>query len=166
MWMFQCKGQEAKKKIKLKIQGNGTSLAVQGLPMKMWVWFLVGELRFWHVVGMGKKYPSDLTHHGSNAAPGLCVSRLTQRVSCTLRLPPAATVELWWWLFSYSVVSDSFVTSWTVARQVPLSMGFSRQEYWNGLPFPSLGDLPDPGIKFAAPSLVGGFFTAETPRKP
>ena len=110
--------------------------------------------------------PSDLTHHGSNAAPGLCVSRLTQRVSCTLRLPPAATVELWWWLFSYSVVSDSFVTSWTVARQVPLSMGFSRQEYWNGLPFPSLGDLPDPGIKFAAPSLVGGFFTAETPRKP
>ena len=37
--------------------------------------------------------------------------------------------------------------AWTVARQVPLSMGFSRQEYWSGLPFPSPGDLPNPGIK-------------------
>ena len=40
-----------------------------------------------------------------------------------------------------------FVTSWTVAYQVPLSMEFSRQEYWSGLPFPSPGDLPNPGIK-------------------
>ena len=40
-----------------------------------------------------------------------------------------------------------FVTPWTTAHQVPLSMGFSRQEYWSGLPFPSPGDLPDPGIK-------------------
>ena len=42
---------------------------------------------------------------------------------------------------------DLFATPWTVACQAPLSMGFPRQEYWNGLPFPSLGDLPDPGIK-------------------
>jgi len=47
---------------------------------------------------------------------------------------------------SCSVVSDS-VTPQTVAHQVPLSMGFSRQEYWSRLPFLSLGDLPDPGIK-------------------
>ena len=40
-----------------------------------------------------------------------------------------------------------FVTPWTVAHQVPLSMGFSRQGYWSGLPFPSPGDLPDPGIE-------------------
>ena len=40
-----------------------------------------------------------------------------------------------------------FMTPWTVAHQAPLSMGFSRQEYWSGLPFPSPGDLPDPGIK-------------------
>ena len=40
-----------------------------------------------------------------------------------------------------------FVTPWTVAYQAPLSMGFSRQEYWSGLPFPSPGDLPDPGIE-------------------
>ena len=43
--------------------------------------------------------------------------------------------------------SYSFATPWTVAHQAPLSMGFPRQEYWSGLPFPSPGDLPDPGIK-------------------
>jgi len=45
-------------------------------------------------------------------------------------------------------------------------MGFSRQEYWNGLPFPSPGDLPYPGIITASPALAGGFFTTETPRNP
>ena len=44
-----------------------------------------------------------------------------------------------------------FVTSWTIARQAPLSMGFSRQEYWIGLPFPTPGDLADPGIKPTSP---------------
>ena len=44
-----------------------------------------------------------------------------------------------------------FATLWTVAYQVPLSMGFSRQEYWSGLPFPSPGDLPNPGIKPTSP---------------
>ena len=44
-------------------------------------------------------------------------------------------------------------TSWTVAHQAPLSMGFSRQEYWSGLPFPSTGDLPDPGIEPRSPTL-------------
>ena len=43
--------------------------------------------------------------------------------------------------------------SWTVAHQTPLSMGFSRQEYWSGLPFPSPEDLPDPGIKLGSPAL-------------
>ena len=46
-----------------------------------------------------------------------------------------------------------FVTPWTVARQAPLSMGFSRQEYWSGLPFPSSGDLPNPGIEPGSPAL-------------
>ena len=55
-----------------------------------------------------------------------------------------------------------FVTSWTVAHQGPLSMGFSRQEYWRELPFPPPGDLPDPGIEPMSPespALAGGFFT-------
>ena len=45
------------------------------------------------------------------------------------------------------------MTPWTVAHQVPLSMEFSRQEYWSGLPFPSPGDLPDPGIEPGSPTL-------------
>ena len=53
---------------------------------------------------------------------------------------------------SRSVVSNS-ATQWAVARQAPPSLGFSRQEYWNGLPFPSPGDLPDPGIKRGSPAL-------------
>jgi len=44
-------------------------------------------------------------------------------------------------------------------------MGFPRQEYWSGLPFPSSGDLPDPGIEPVSPALAGGFFTTEPPRK-
>ena len=56
-------------------------------------------------------------------------------------------------LFSCSVLSDSFSTSWTIALQAPPSMRFSRQEYWSGLPFPSPGDLPNPGIKPAFPAL-------------
>ena len=54
-----------------------------------------------------------------------------------------------------------FVTPWTVARQAPLSMGFSRQEYWSGLPCPSPGDLPEPVIKpasLASSILADGFF--------
>ena len=58
-----------------------------------------------------------------------------------------------------------FVTPWTVACQAPLFMGFSRREYWSGLPFPSPGNLPDPGIKSASPALAGGFFTTEPPGK-
>ena len=58
-----------------------------------------------------------------------------------------------------SVVSNSFVTPWTVACQAPLSMEFSRQEFWSQLPSPSPGDLPDPGIKLTSPALAGGFFT-------
>ena len=54
-----------------------------------------------------------------------------------------------------------FATPWTIARQAPLSMGFSGQEYWDGLPFLPPGDLPDPGIKSAspgAPALDSRFF--------
>ena len=51
-----------------------------------------------------------------------------------------------------------FVTSWTVARQAPLSLGFFRQEYWSGSSFPSPGDLPNPGIEPVSPALAGRFF--------
>ena len=51
----------------------------------------------------------------------------------------------------------TFATPWTIAYQALLSMEFSKQEYWNGLPFPPPGDLPDPGIKPASPAVAGGF---------
>ena len=54
-----------------------------------------------------------------------------------------------------------FATPWTVARQAPLSMGFPRQGYWSGLPFPDPGDLSNPGIKLASLALAGRFFTTE-----
>ena len=53
-----------------------------------------------------------------------------------------------------------------IARQAPLSVGFSRQEYWSGLPFPPPGDLPDPGIEPRSPAVAGRFFTTEPPGKP
>ena len=56
-----------------------------------------------------------------------------------------------------------FATPWTVAHKTPLSMGFSRQEYWSGLPFPSPGDLPHPGTEPAFPALAYRFFTTASP---
>ena len=53
-----------------------------------------------------------------------------------------------------------------VASQAPLSLGFPRKEYWSGLPFPSAGDLPDPGIKPTSPALADGFFATVTLGKP
>ena len=63
-------------------------------------------------------------------------------------------------------VSDSFATPWTVAHQAPLCTGFPRQEYWSGLPLPSLGDLSNPGMEPEFPASAGGFFTTEPPGKP
>ena len=71
------------------------------------------------------------------------------------------TSSLLLFLFSCYVVSNYFTTPWTVARQAPLSMEFPRQEYWSGLPFPSLGDLPKSGIKPGSPTLQ-----SELPGKP
>ena len=59
-----------------------------------------------------------------------------------------------------------FATPWTVAYQAPLSMGFSRQQYWSGLPFPSLGDLLDTGIELGSPTFQAEALLSEPPRKP
>ena len=71
-------------------------------------------------------------------------------------------------LFSCQVVSNSFVISWTVAHQAPLSVEFPRQEYWSVLLFTSPRDLPDPGIEHVSlmsPALAGGFFTTRATGK-
>ena len=63
-------------------------------------------------------------------------------------------------------MSDSFVTPWAVANQVPLSTGFGRQGYWSGLPFPSPGDLPVAGTEPRSPTLEADDLTSEPPGKP
>ena len=78
---------------------------------------------------------------------------------CTLLLQ---SMQLLLLLFSHIW---PFATQWTAAHQAPLSMEFSRQEHWNGLPFPPLGDIPYRGIKPVSPPLAGRFFT-EPPGKP
>ena len=65
-----------------------------------------------------------------------------------------------------SVISNSLPPPWTIARQVPLSIGFSRQEYWSGLPCPPPGDLPNPGIKPRSPALQGDSLLSEPPGRP
>ena len=66
-------------------------------------------------------------------------------------------------MLSYFSHVQLFASLWTAVHQATLSMGFSRQEYWSGLPFPAPEDLPNPGIKptsLLPPTLAGGFFTA------
>ena len=71
----------------------------------------------------------------------------------------------WKWKWKWSRVR-LFATPWTAAYHAPPSMGFSRQEYWSGLPFPSPGDLPDPGIEPRSPTLQADTLTSEPPGKP
>ena len=74
------------------------------------------------------------------------------------------------WPFKFVLTSVKFqMSGWTIACQTPLSMGFSRQDYWSGLRCPSTGDLPNPGIEsvsLMSPGLAGGFFITSAPRKP
>ena len=73
---------------------------------------------------------------------------------------------LLWQSICCSSVAKSCPTPWTVTCQTPLSMGFPRQEYRSGLPFPPPGNPPDSGTKLVSPALAGGFFTIEPPREP
>jgi len=85
--------------------------------------------------------------------------------TCTARDQPVVLCVL----RHFSVMSDSWARVRIVAHQPPLSMGFSRQEYWRGLPCPPPGDLPNQGIEpvfFMSPSLAGGFFTSSASGKP
>ena len=63
----------------------------------------------------------------------------------------------------FAKTCPTLATPWTVACQAPLSMGFSRQEYWNGLPFPSPGDLPDPGMEHRSSALQAEALPSEPP---
>ena len=105
----------------------------------------------------GSSWPRDRAHIS-------CVSHITGRLFTTespgksLHYVAVATQSL-------SCV-QLCVAPQTVAHRAPLFMGFPRQEYWSGLPFPTPGDLPDPGIKPAFSALASRFFTTAPPRKP
>ena len=89
-------------------------------------------------------------------------SRTLQLCSSQIHSPPCS--QKWKW--SRSVVSHSlWPHGLTIAYQAPQSMGFSRQEYWSGLPFPSPGDLPNPGIEPRSPALQADALLSEPPRK-
>ena len=103
--------------------------------MLLLLWLLVS------IRGWGTKIP-QVTEHGQNKYWGY----------------------LWCDVKSLSCVR-LFATPWTVAYQAPPSIGFSRQEYWSRLPFPSPGALPDPGTEPVSPALAGGFLTTEPPGK-
>ena len=95
-------------------------------------------------------------------------SLLPQRVA---RQAGKAVTAKVWSAYSYMIVKSFshiwlFVTPWTVACQTPLSMRFSRQEYWGGLPFPTLGDLPDPGMEPRSPALQADSLLTEPPGSP
>ena len=66
----------------------------------------------------------------------------------------------------HTLLCQTLATPWTVADQAPLSLGFSRQEYWSGLPFPSPRDLPDPGVEHSSPPLQKDSIPSEPPGKP
>ena len=101
---------------------------------------------------------SPLHFHRHSLSSGLCHLLCQQSQSLSIRSSHAHMLSCFIhvWLFA---------TPWTVAHQAPLSMGFSRQEYWSGLPFPPPGDLPKPGIEPAplmSSALAGRFFTGAT----
>ena len=124
---------------------------------------------------------SSLYHWESQGSRVVCkdsVFYLSQSVTCSvvflLRIWACVCVSAWQygegrepWVggrvcsLGHSSHVRLFATLWTVAHQAPLSMGFSRHEYWSRLPCPSPRDLPDPGVRAASPALAGGFFTRE-----
>ena len=107
--------------------------------------------------------PIDGSPTGS-LIPGILQARTLEWVSISFYKREAFYIQLNLnFLHVYLLSHFSYVqlsaTLWTVACQAPLSMRFSRQEYWNGLPCPPPGNLPNTGIEPASPALAGGFFT-------
>ena len=101
--------------------------------------------------------PRDSSPPGS-PVPGILQARTLERVAISFS-------NAWKWKVKVKSLSRVwlFVTPWTVAHQAPPSMGFSRQGYWRGVPFPSPGDLSDPGIKPRSPALQADALTSEPP---
>ena len=112
----------------------------------------------------GKSGRTDISLSWAPKPLGTVIAAMKLKYVCSLE------AKLWQtWEWKWSEVAQSCPTlwdPWTVARQAPPSMGFSRQEYWSGLPFPSPGYLPDPGNEPGSPALEADALTSEPPGKP
>ena len=118
---------------------------------------------------LSNPFPQQLYYSASSA--------MSESSSCFVSSPALRDISTFYLNHSDRYIVCACVLShvwllaslWTVAFQTPLSIGFSRQKYWNGLPVPPPGDLPDPGIKLQSPAsliLAGRFFTSEPLGKP
>ena len=102
---------------------------------------------------------------GKETGPSPCGAVVGLFLSSPSSLPFCFSLLLSLSFIKVLVVSDSFETPWTVAHQVPLFTEFSSQAHWSGMPFPSPGDLPDPGIEPGSPALQADCFLSEPPGK-
>ena len=102
----------------------------------------------------------------SNSCPSSQWCHPTISSSVVPFFPNESVLHIRWPKYCHFSHVQLCVTIWTAACQAPLSMRFSRQEYWSELPLPSPGDLPNPGIELTSPALVGRFFFSEPPGKP
>ena len=109
----------------------------------------------WKICSISQSFSSSEALLGTH-----CSCHYSTEISCGVR------AELWLHACLYAQFCLTLWGLWTVACQAPLCMGFSRQEYWCGLPFAPPGDLSDPGIKPRSPALASRFFTTAPPGKP
>ena len=116
---------------------------------------------------MGLGWGSIINHHKRSH---LTFQSQTDKSICSFMLflakPSASLVKLMVCACLVTCPVQLFVTLWTVAKKAPLSMKFPRQEYWSGLPLPSPGDLPDPGIELGSPALQEDSLPTELRGKP
>ena len=112
-----------------------------------------------------KLYPT-LCDPMDDSMPGSIMKTQVQFLTLKIHRPSVLFVSVCACMLSHFSRVRLFATPWTVASQAPLSMGFSRQEYWSGLPFPSRGDLPNPGMELRSPTLQADSLPYEPPGKP
>ena len=145
---------------------------------RSWLWILLetveavqrdwspGKAGTWRDLCQEIQWSSKKGHYGGTntrlTAPVPLLNSPTHIAWCEhCSLSPSETESV-----NHSVVADSLWPPWAVACQAPLSMVFSRQEYWSGLPCPSPGDLPNPGIKPLSPTLQVDSLPSKPPGKP
>ena len=130
--------------LKDKISGKRNFSSVTFCPFKIRGMLSSCEEAIMVCVQLGKEFPN--MRQNEKSMKFIRVGKAVRTVGRLKGEPPLSQAAL-----MSSVVSDPFVTPWTVVHQVPLSVGFSRREYWSGFPFPSPRNLPDPGIKSMSP---------------